>query len=115
MTAKEDTTTANVSMPPTGNRPHDNSDTMIRRKNFAQFDVSSDTFRKFETGRNKFERWGNYLNLEDSAEKAIYDYAMKNKNHTIILRNGATGAMRSIRRKALNEADSKMTEFKLFF
>lgn len=115
MNTKEDTTTANVALPPTGNRPHDNSDTMIRRKNFAQFDVSSGTFSKFETGRNKFERWSKYLNLQDDAEKAIYDYAMKNRDHTIVLRNGDTGAMRSIRRRALNEADAKMTEFKAFF
>jgi len=108
-------TSSGVSLPPTGNRPHDNRDSMIRRKNFAQFDVSSDTFRKFETGRNKFERWSNYLNLQDDAEKAIYDYAMKNRDHTIVLRNGDTGAMRSIRRRALNEADVKMTEFKAFF
>jgi len=115
MNAKEDTTTANVALPPTGNRPHDNSDTMIRRKNFAQFDVSSDTFRKFETGRNKFERWSKYLNLQDDAEKAIYDYAIKNSDHTIVLRNGDTGAMRSIRRRALNEADAKITNFEGFF
>lgn len=108
-------TSSGVALPPTGNRPHDNSDTMIRRKNFAQFDVSSNTFRKFETGRNKFERWSKYLNLQDDAEKAIYDYAMKNKDHTIVLRNGDTGAMRSIRRRALNEADSKLANFEGFF
>jgi|688.fasta_scaffold09764_19 hypothetical protein len=115
MNAKEDTTTANVALPATGNRPHDNSDTMIRRKKFMQFDVNSDTFRKFETGRNRFERWSKYLNLQDDSEKAIYDYAMKNRDHTIVLRNGDTGAMRSIRRRALNEADAKMAEFKGFF
>ena len=115
MNTKEDTTTADVALPPTGNRAHDNSDSMIRRKKFMQFDVGSDTFRKFETGRNKFERWSKYLNLQDDTEKAIYDYAMKNSDHTIILRNGDTGAMRSIRRRALNEEADKMTEFKGFF
>jgi len=97
-------TSSGVSLPPTGNAPHDNSDTgIMRRKDWKMFDVKADTFRKFETGRNRFERWSKYLNLQDESEKAIYDYAVKNSKHTIVLRNGDTGAMRSIRRRALNE------------
>lgn len=70
---------------------------------YKDFTVPSEIFRKFDTGRNKFERWSRYLNLEDENQKAIYSYAKKNRKSVIILRDETTGALRSIRRKANNE------------
>jgi len=70
---------------------------------YKDFTVPSDIFRRFDTGRNKFERWSKYLNLEDENQKAIYSYAKKNRKSVIILRDETTGAMRCIRRKANNE------------
>ena len=67
-----------------------------------RFDVSSDVFRRFQTGRNKFERWSKFLNLEDSNQKAIYDYAIRNRDATVILRDSETGAMRAIRPRSSN-------------
>lgn len=73
------------------------------KKKYHQFDVSSETFNRFQAGRTKFERWSKYLNLEDKTEKAIYDYHKKNSKGVIILRNSENGALRSIRPKASNE------------
>ena len=73
------------------------------KKKYRQFDVSSETFNRFQTGRTKFERWSKYLNLKDETEKAIYDYHKRNSKGVIILRNSETGALRSIRPKASNE------------
>ncbi len=70
---------------------------------YKDFTVPSDIFRKFDTGRNKFERWSKYLNLEDENQQAIYSYAKKNRKSVIILRDETTGAMRSIRPRAKNE------------
>ena len=70
---------------------------------YRDFNVPSDIFRRFDTGRNKFERWSKYLNLEDENQRTIYSYAKKNRNSVIILRDEETGAMRCIRRKAKNE------------
>lgn len=70
---------------------------------YKDFTVPSEIFRKFDTGRNKFERWSKYLNLEDENQQALYSYAKKNRKSVIILRDETTGAMRSIRRKASNE------------
>ena len=70
---------------------------------YKDFTVPSEVFRKFDTGRNKFERWSKYLNLEDENQKQIYLYAKKNRKSVIILRDETTGAMRAIRRKASNE------------
>jgi len=70
---------------------------------YKDFTVPSDIFRRFDTGRNKFERWSKYLNLEDENQRSIYSYAKKNRKSVIILRDETTGAMRSIRRKANNE------------
>ena len=75
----------------------------IKRKKYKDFDVPSEVFNKFATGRNKFERWSKYLNLQDENQKAIYDYARKNRSSLIVLRNSDTGALRAIRRKASNE------------
>jgi hypothetical protein len=69
-------------------------------KKYKAFTVPSETFNKFSTGRNKFERWSKYLDLADSNQKAIHDYARKQPNNTIILKDSTTGAMRSIRRRS---------------
>ena len=74
-----------------------------RKKKYKDFDVSSEVFRRFGTGRNKFERWSKYLNLQDEKQFEIYKYATRNRDATIILRDEETGALRSIRRKASNE------------
>jgi len=75
---------------------------VIRR--YKAFTVPSATFRKFETGRNKFERWSKFLDLSDSNQKAIHDYARSKPNNTIILTDSTTGAMRSIRRRSANNS-----------
>ena len=93
---KEDTTTANVAMPP--------SDYPKSGATWRMFSVAPDIFKKFETGRNKFERWSKYLNLEDETHKEIFDYAKKSgSKKTIILQCSETGALRSIRKRASNE------------
>ena len=74
-----------------------------KKKKYRDFDVPSEVFRRFQTGRNKFERWSKYLNLQDEAQFEIYKYAIRNRNATIILRDEETGALRSIRKKASNE------------
>jgi len=74
-----------------------------KKTKYKDFTVPSDVFRRFDTGRNKFERWSKYLNLEDENQQALYSYAKKNRKSVIILRDETTGAMRCIRRKASNE------------
>jgi|SRR6056300_1166665 hypothetical protein len=66
--------------------------------NWKMFTVCSETFNKFETGRYKFERWAKYLNLQDEAEKAVYDFATANRTKTVVLQDSETGALRAIRR-----------------
>ena len=65
---------------------------------WKMFTVCSETFRKFETGRFKFERWAKYLNLQDETDKAVYDYATTNRKKTVVLQCSETGALRAIRR-----------------
>lgn len=91
----DQTTTGSVAI---ADRPLGASD-----KKYKDFDVPSDVFRRFSTGRNKFERWSKYLNLQDEKQFEIYKYAVRNRNATIVLRDEETGALRSIRRKASNE------------
>lgn len=92
----EETSTASVAMPP--------SDYPKTGATWRLFNVPSEIFRRFETGRNKFERWSKYLNLEDEEQMSLYNYAKKNTKHTIILRDSDNGALRSIRRRAMNES-----------
>lgn len=72
------------------------------KKKGKDFNVPTEIFRRFQTGRNKFERWSKFLNLEDDNQKAIYDYALRNRDATIVLRDETTGAMRAIRQRASN-------------
>lgn len=74
-----------------------------KKKKYKDFNVPSEIFRRFDTGRNKFERWSKYLDLQDENQKSLYAYAKKNRNSVIILRDETTGALRSIRRRATNE------------
>ena len=74
-----------------------------KKKKNQEFIVSDETFNRFKTGRTKFERLSKYLNLQDEAEKNIYDYYRKNSDATIYLRNEKTGALRAIRPRAANE------------
>jgi hypothetical protein len=96
----EEVTTADVAMPP--------SNYAAARKRSGEtwqmFSVSPDIFRRFETGRNRFERWSNYFDLSDDNQKEIYEYATKNPSNTIILQCSSTGVMRSIRKRAANES-----------
>jgi len=80
-----------------------NDDEIFRRKDWALFTVKSETFSKFEVGRNKYSRWNKYLDPEIEEEKAALDYAKRNPKHIIILRNSDNGALRQIRRLAVNE------------
>lgn len=91
----EDTTTANVAMP-ASNYPNSGA-------TWKLFNLPSEMFRRFETGRNKFERWSKYLDTTDSEQLDLYNYARKNRKNTIILRDSVTGALRSIRPRAANE------------
>lgn len=83
-------------------------------RKFATFKVSDDIFRRFKSGKKKFKRWNEYLNLEDESEAMIYDYAKKNPRGVLVLqtsdgstkairfnRNGG-GAWKNIQRKATN-------------
>jgi len=66
------------------------------------FNVKPDVFRRFETGRVKFERWSKFLDKDDPDQCKIYDYACKNRTKMVVLRDESTGAMRGIRRRSNN-------------
>lgn len=68
------------------------------------FEVPSEVFVKFNTGRNKFERWSKYLDITDEHQCSICDYAKKFPSNTVVLKNAETGALRQIRRRAVNDA-----------
>jgi hypothetical protein len=106
----EDTSTASVATPPTGGPKFKG----IKPKGDASmFDLPSDVFRRFSPGRNKFERWSKFLDLNDETQKELYDYAKKNGGkNKIILRDSGTGAMRMIRGSAVNEATKQAEKSK---
>ena len=88
---KEDemSTSSDVDMNPTGKSK--------KKKKCETFSVSDDCFHKFRHGKTKFERWSKYLDLTDSSQKKIYDWAKRYHNGTIILKNSQTGQVRGIR------------------
>lgn len=57
-------------------------------RRFAKFVVNDDVFRRFASGKAKFRKWSEYLNLEDEGQKQIYNFAKKNPNGVIVLQNG---------------------------
>lgn len=89
---------ANMAMPPSMNPM-----TTLARKKYRMFEVDSETFRRFQCGRARFERWSKYLDLNNDSHKEVYNYAKQNRDHMLVLRDSSTGALRAIRRKAANE------------
>ena len=83
---KEDTTTTAVAIT---NKPLGT----VRNKKYRVFDVSSETFSRFQVGRTKYERWSKFIN-ED--ERDIVSYYNRNKNSVIVLRNSENGALRAL-------------------
>lgn len=83
--------------------PSDHHDVALQRR-WKQFSVPPETFKKFEVGRNKFERWSKFLDLNDQGQAEVYEYAKANKDATIVLKCCNTGALRAIRRRAANGA-----------
>jgi len=65
----------------------------VQKRKYRVFDVSMETFRKFETGRSKYERWSKFIN-ED--ERGIVNYFNRNKDAIIVLRNSENGALRAL-------------------
>jgi len=68
-----------------------------KKKKSQVFNVSDDVFHRFRNGKTKFERWSKYLDLEDSSQKKIYDWAKRHHQGVIVLQNATTGAIRGIR------------------
>lgn len=93
----EDNVVANIDTSLTNHKSHRTSS-----DDWKMFEVPSDVFQRFQTGRNKFERWSKYLDLNDESQCEICNYAKKNPKNTIILKDSSTGVMRQIRRKASN-------------
>ena len=73
---------------------------LIRRRKYRQFEVESATFNKFSKGRAHFERWSKYLDMANERHQEIYNYARKNRDHVIVLKDSTTGALRAIRRRS---------------
>ena len=78
-----------VSMPPTAKK--------VKKRKSKQFNVSPALFDIFRRGKKKFEKWSKYLNMEDEGHRALYQWAVKNREGIIILQNAQTGEVRAIR------------------
>lgn len=76
------------------------TDTPVKKariaRRFGEFEVDDDTFSKFKNGKAKFRRWNQYLNLEDTSHKQIYDFAKKNPHGIIVLKD-SKGTLKGIR------------------
>lgn len=91
--------TGDVDLTPSNHKQHRrSSDT------WKMFDVPSEVFRRFESGRNKFERWSKYFDSNDESQAEILNYAKKKPSNTIVLRDSSNGVLRQIRRRAANHS-----------
>jgi inorganic pyrophosphatase/exopolyphosphatase len=71
----------------------------IQRRDYKMFTVNPDTFRKFQVGKSRWDRWSKYLDESDECHAAIKEYAQKYPKNTLVLQCNETGAMRQIRRR----------------
>jgi len=69
------------------------------------FEVSSDDFTKCSHGRNRYERWGKKMNMEESGNQDIRAYAHRNPGKPIIIKDSTYGTMSYlIPRQNVNES-----------
>ena len=67
-----------------------------KRKKFAGveiFPVTTEEFMKCAHGRQKYERWGKKMNMEDINNKDIRKYAHTNPGKSIIIQDQKSGVM----------------------
>jgi len=70
------------------------------RKKYKMFNLVPRVWRRFENKRKATtEEWLGELDCSSEQQKAIHEYATKNPNKTILLRNSKTGELKMIRRK----------------
>lgn len=65
------------------------TDAPVIRRRFARFKVEDQNlFDKFTSGRSTGRSISSYLNLEDSVQRKIYEFARKNPDSVLVLHNG---------------------------
>jgi len=70
------------------------------RKKHKMFNLAPKVWRRFENKRKATtEEWIKELDCSSEQQKAVHEYATKNPNKDILLRNSATGELKIIRRK----------------
>ena len=69
------------------------------------FEVSSDDFTKCSHGRNRYERWGKKMNMEEADNQDIRAYAHRNPGKPVIIKDSTYGTMSYlIPRQNVNES-----------
>ena len=69
------------------------------------FEMSSDDFTKCSHGRNRYERWGKKMNMEEADNQDIRAYAHRNPGKPIIIKDSTYGTMSYlIPRQNVNES-----------
>jgi hypothetical protein len=69
------------------------------------FEVSSDDFTKCSHGRNRYERWGKKMNMEEGENQNIRTYVHRNPGKPIIIKDSTYGTMSYlIPRQNVNES-----------
>lgn len=57
-------------------------------RRMGAFAVGTEIFKRFDPDKKKYDKWANYLNLENEHERSIYEYVKKNPKGILVLRNG---------------------------
>lgn len=57
------------------------------------FVVTTEEFAKCSHGRNRYERWGKKMNMEDVSNQEIRNYVHKNPGNPIIIKDNTYGVM----------------------
>lgn len=64
------------------------TDAPVIRRRFARFKVEDESlFNKFTSGKSSGRSIRSYLNLEDSVQRSIYEFARKNPDSVVVLHN----------------------------
>lgn len=109
----------------TGSATSTDAPAIKKKRTKATFNVSDSTFDKFKTGKAKFRRWGNYLNLDDDVDREVYTYAKKNPRGVLVLQDQrgnskgiryskhGGGNWHGIKRKPKEIVESYLTELEI--
>jgi hypothetical protein len=70
---------------------------------YQKFKVPPALFNQINSGRQRYQRWNKFLDLNDSTQNSISQFAKKHRDATVVIEDEATGATRALKPLSMSD------------